>query len=218
MSEPEVPSLGDSELTRIVNSISSAIGEFEFRRLTDQAMRRSDTVYVFEYEGVLAKRNGERLSDEYVSLFNELGRHQVAVYILTEKFRHEIVNEDRNHCAAAIITCANDEAKAEMVRIVKDSHQDSVLVCCGKNFMAMVDSFRVGDFAYVVHGAHPVYFTRAYDVVAEAAAFLPMYSVPDRFVRDLISLLLKKLNWRASGLGNHDSYTPPYRQPPSPPI
>jgi hypothetical protein len=190
----------------VIQNLMDAVGMSELRRLTGYALQRADTVYILEYEGALLGPDRQRLSSDSISLFSQLKQHGVPVYILTEQMRQVIVSEIGEGVFTGIVSCANRESKASMVRIIKESHPSAITVCCGTGFMPLVETFRLRDFAYVVHDPEPGRFVRAYDMRSVFDTYLQMYTVPRRFVGDLMVLVLIKAIWQSATDNNQNSH------------
>lgn len=176
MSVNNIFDLDIAAVVSVIENLMDAVGVSEIRRLTGHALQRADTVYILEYEGGLLGLDSQNISGDFISLFSELKQHGVLVYILTERMRQDIVHVIGEDVFTGIVTCANRESRVSMVRIIKESHPNAIMVCCGPSFLPLVEAFRFRDFVYVVRDAEPGRFVRPYDMRSVSETYSQIYT------------------------------------------
>lgn len=205
-----VSNLSELELSTIetlIQDVIHTVGVAELNRFTAFALQSEGTVYILEYEGVLLGPGMERLSPAVISLFRRLKVLGVPVYLLTEQVRFVIIEAFGEDVFTGIVTCANSEAKADMVALIMHSHPGASMVCCGTEFLASVDALELQDFVYSVYEPQPGRPVRAHDMRTLLDTRRRVYPVTRSFVADLMLLVWIKAIWRSTQRNNNNSHS-----------
>jgi hypothetical protein len=87
----------------------------------------------------------------WVQAFRGIKDLGIVVHLLAECSEEDVIAAEGENVFHQIHQCADDEAKARTVHMIRDADPEVNLVCVGTAFLYLVRSFREDDFVYYVN-------------------------------------------------------------------